>query len=141
MGNKNKVFGFDWEAGGTLENRLRLRAQRSQDGTEGGPSHRWFDVHSVYDAETETWSVDDVPVSEADIKALRLMCKIAVTLTPSGAAGDAIRDVMRATWGDDVTTKCMAVLTNDGTEDADAGMAAFANLQALAQLAGIGGDA
>lgn len=140
MGNKNKVFFLDHESGAGLTNKLRLRVQRSTDAAGGGPTHRWFDLHSTYNTETEEWEVDDVPISESDIKAIRLMCKIAVTLPPSGAAGDAIRDVMRAQWGDGVTEQAMAVFTNDGTEDADAGEAVFGILGGLALIAGIGGD-
>lgn len=116
MGSKNRIFGLDHDDCG-LTHPVRLRFQRSQDGTlEGAPlAHVYVDVHATFD-EYGVQTVLDVPVTAADREAYRLMCKIAATY--GMASGAALEAIIVAQWGEDVKNAAFSTLMGSGTGDA-----------------------
>lgn len=122
MGALDRRIGLDHASDEGLTHALRLRADRSCDGTGSrAVEHVWVDFHSHLDG--ETWVTDDVPVTAADKFALRLCGKLLDER--EGSAGlDAARDVMIAVWGADVVNRLFAIFSIDG-DDIPGAVAAY----------------
>lgn len=100
---------------------VRIQIARSQDGTEGGPSHAWVDVHSHYDETEEVWVLDDEPINERDLIALRMFQRLCIMAGMDEGLGaqflpDAIRGVMKWAWGEAVTNHIMNTITLGDTD-------------------------
>ena len=137
MGSLDRRIGLDHESGIGLDHPIRLRFDRSCDGTATGHplTHAYADVHSRLDG--ETWVIDDVPVNALDLKTMKILCTLATTYDMGGPLMDSIREVMRAAWGDDVVTHIMAVFVGDDEDYTPAAMALVALLKANAPLYGV----
>lgn len=120
---------------------VRIQIARSQDGTEGGPSHAWVDVHSHYDETEEVWVLDDEPINERDLIALRMFQRLCIMAGMNDGLrgqflGDALRGVMRWAWGESVTDHIMNTLT-EGETDMDALVAVMIIERANGVAAGV----
>ena len=135
MGSLDRRFGLDHEDGAGLTHKVRLRFDRSHDGSAEGHAlaHAYVDVHATFD-EYGVQTVLDVPVTAADREAYRLMCKIAATY--GMASGAALEALIVAQWGEDVKNAAFGVLMGSGT--GDAAFAAMVEQLAAAHLLIVG---
>ena len=137
MGSLDRRFGLDHDDAAGLTHPIRLRFDRSCDGTATGHplAHAYADVHSHLDG--EAWVIDDEPVNALDLKTVRILCTLATTYDLGGPLLDALREVMRAAWGDDVKDRILAVFIGDDEDPMGAASALVALLKANAPIYGV----